>query len=172
MNDDFFYLAPPLVSKKGYGFAVIQIGLDFSETMILRLTEWSPLMYVDFWRNELLALLDGTRTKGVIACGVSRHSSGRVYNTSRWNVFRVGNEIVFHDVPVIFEDDAWYQSWKVPPEEWWTLVEDYTRDESIPEDERESEWRVGVDAVRAWCHKYGCVLSQMENTDSDDDFNW
>ncbi len=173
----FFFLAPPLVSERGYGFAVIQLGVNFSETIILRMNEWSASAFILFWKNELTHLVDGIRSKGLLPSGVYRdQKTGRLQFGERWEIFRCGDEIVFHDRTTMFIDDPCFlSSSKVEPAMWWQLIPDYTRNPLIQDEngiEYESEWRVSLEAVTEWCNKYECVIQQMGNIDGEDYFEW
>ena len=174
----FFFLAPPLVSRRGYGFAVIQLGSNFSETLALRMCEWSARSFITFWKRELECLVSGARTKGLLPCGIYKDNlSHRVYCGERWEAFRCGDEIVFHDKSCLslHTDPCFLSSSKVEPELWWQLIRDYEHTPMIQDDrsvEYESEWRVALGAVVEWCDKYDCVLSQIDNIDNDEDFAW
>lgn len=175
--EEFFFLAPPLASKKGYGFSVIQLGLDFSETMMLRMNEWPSRAFFAFWQNELKELIDGTRAKGLLPCGIYRDkATGGLKFGERWEVFRCGNEFAFHDRTVVFDDDLCFlSSAQVEPSGWRRLISDYVRVPVVQDGdavEYESEWRVSARAVADWCHKYSCVFAQMDNIDSDAEFCW
>ena len=175
--EEYFFLAPPLVSKRGYGFSVIQLGRNFSETMILRMNEWSSRAFLAFWFNELMEILEGARVKGLLPCGIYRDEvTGEFKFGERWEVFRCGNEFAFHDRTVVFENDLRFlSSARTKPSDWWRLISDYER---VPlrregdDVEYESEWRVSARAVADWCHKYSCVFVQMDNVDSDVEFSW
>ncbi len=176
-NDDFFFLAPPLFCRRGYGFAVIQLGLDFSETMMLKTTFWNGSDYLRFWHNELSEMLSRTsRNKGLLPNGIYRNENNREYFLERWDVYRIGSEFVFHDTTVVCDDDRGFSSCMTPSTDWWTLVEDYEDTINLKDDDGNvyspSEWRVSANAVADWCHKYSCVFDQMENTDLDKDFKW
>lgn len=174
----FFFLAPPLISRRGYGFAVIQLGLNFSETLALRMCEWSGLSFISFWKRELKSLVSGSRTKGLLPCGIYKDNlSHRVYCGERWEVFRRGDEIAFHDKTWVKKDvdPCICSSSKIDPELWWRLIPDYERTPLILDDgsvEYESEWRVALDAVAEWCDKYDCLIAQMDNVDNDEEFAW
>jgi len=173
-RDDVFFLAPPLISKKGYGFSVIQIGESFSETILLRMEDWTGTDFIRFWLCEFAALLEGTRTKGLLPTGLHRPSSGCIHPEERWEIFRIGDAIVFHD-RTTFAVTSFIPQAEAAAEKWWTYVEDYSRGKSVDADGTvncESEWRVSISSVADWCHKYNCVLGQMENIDDDGDYAW
>lgn len=176
-NKDFFFLAPPLFSHRGYGIAVIQLGLDFSESMLLRMTCWSGSDYIKFWHNELSAmLLNVERNKGLLPTGIYEREDGRIYFLERWDVHRLGSEFVFRDKTVIADNDVGYSAYKEDRKDWWKGIGNYEDGINLKgcdgEIYSESEWRVSARAVADWCHKYSCVFAQMDNVDSDVEFSW
>lgn len=173
----FFFLAPPLISRRGCGFAVIQLGEDFSETLMVRMDEWSAETFFAYWMAELRELVEGNRSKGVLPCGVYRDCGAHgIQLGERWEVFRCGNELAFHDRTVVFPNDPCLNSSShIDPQSWWQLVPDYVRKPVIQDTHGiyyESEWRVTVESVAEWCRRYACVFAQMDNVDSDTAFIW
>ena len=158
-KSEVFFLAPPLIGRKDYGFAVIQLGADYSGTLLLRLKDWGALDYMRFWQRELSEVANGRRKVGLLPEWVYRHASGSVYVGERMEFSCSDGIFVFRERAVVTKEDSCRSSWRVLPKQWWRFVEDDFED---IKNRDVLTWKVEAQAVREWCRTYALLFSKME----------
>ena len=169
-KNEVFFLAPPMVCKRNFGFAVIQLGADYSETLMLRLRDWTPADYMRFWHSELQEVADGRRDVGLLPTGVYRKAKKSLGFIERWEFCCIDGVFIFRDRQVVMDGDGCYDSYGLPKEDWWRIVQNDFLDSR--RHHRESTWCVDAVAVRDWCWKYACVFEQMATCDRDREYHW
>ena len=160
-----FLLTFPVRLESGIAYSQIQIGhMEYPESLVLSMCDWSVLDFIKHWRNEIGALINGARNKCCAIHGLCRHESGCVFPTGWWLFYMVDGKIRVHEQLGMSDVNAY--DWTVPSE-WWKNISDY-----YSEDEhgnRFSEWVVSLDNLEKWCSICDNLFRIMDTIENDPD---